>query len=184
MLRRIRAMYKMSQAAVVVQNLLEQHATALFPVDPAKAASQWVAKVHDDRSDLLDGRFGQWPHRVSVAAFALAHGSSCDPSDDARILAHVALGTIMADLAVNRAFYPFNGIDDALLGYAERQWEAGIMDLNRGVGPTASPSENAASTLSSTEGRANQRNDTSPTLGSRSAASEDLRRRIAKMQGA
>ena len=73
--RGIKSTYKKSEAAVVVQNLLEHQAKAgLFNLDPASIATKLVAAAWKQKPDVFDGLFGQRPHKITVAAFAFANG--------------------------------------------------------------------------------------------------------------
>jgi len=113
----IKSTYKKSEAAVVVQNLLEHQAKAgLFELEPASLANKLVATVWDQKPDVFDGKFGQRPHKITVAASALANGihlfGDDDPNGYALIL---SLGNILSELEVNGRLYPLNSLDLKLL---------------------------------------------------------------------
>ena len=113
----IKSTYKKSEAAVVVQNLLEHQAKVGFlDLDPAKLANKLVEVVWDSKPDVFDGKFGQRPHKITVAASALANGIELfedgDLNRDALVL---SLGNILSELETNGRLYPFNSLDHQLL---------------------------------------------------------------------
>ena len=122
MFSRAKTLWKMNEAALAVENLLRQHSTSgLFRVDPKQCSTKWIAYVLHHEENMLSGRFGQRPHKISVAAFALAHGAS-DPGlgGDSMFVAWAALGTAIKEVAVNGSLYPFNGIDRTLMEHSEK----------------------------------------------------------------
>jgi hypothetical protein len=133
----VRNTLEKSKAAVVVQNLLEhQYNLGVFRHDPAKVANMLVGRVWDEKPDVFNGAFGQRPHKISVAAAALASGAAALRNDDESKLAFVmALGNIINELSVNCDLCPLNGIDTKMLefsikAYFERAEELGIGDLD------------------------------------------------------
>lgn len=119
-------MFKMSEAAVVVENLLGQtYRGETFRLDCHKLANKWVAMVYAQKPDLFSGKFGQRPHKISVAAIALANGIEETSHDsEAQSATIAALGIIITDLCANGRFYDFNGIDEALLNLADKAYLA------------------------------------------------------------
>lgn len=113
----IKNTYKKSEAAVVVQNLLELQANVgLFDLDPAKFANKLVGIAWDSKPDVFNGKFGQRPHKMTVAASALANGIELFDDDDLNRNALVlSLGNIVSELATNGRLYPFNSLDHQLL---------------------------------------------------------------------
>lgn len=113
----IKSTYKKSEAAVVVQNLLEHQANVgLFDLDPAKLANQLVVIVWDSKPDVFDGKFGQRPHKITVAASALANGIELfDEGDLNRNALVLSLGNILSELETNGRLYPLNSLDHQLL---------------------------------------------------------------------
>jgi len=109
--------FKKSKAAVVVQNLLEHQAEAgNLEADPAKLANGLVTLVWDQKSDLLGGKFGQRPHKISIAAAALANGiEQIGPTSPIRNALIISVGNLLSEIETNGAFYPLNGIDQALI---------------------------------------------------------------------
>jgi hypothetical protein len=109
--------YRKSEAAVVIQNVLEnQVRRGLFTSDPAMAANRLVEGVWRDKSDLFEGKFGQRPHKLSVAiaalSFAVASGPKSHPNRDGFVLAFV---TLLKEVETNGRLYAFNGVDNFLL---------------------------------------------------------------------
>ena len=117
MFNSIKSAYKKSEAAVVVQNLLEHQARAgWFEMDPPSFANKLVALVWEQRPDVFDGKFGQIPHKIAVAASALVGGTSLlEEHDRNRNTLVFALGNILAEIKVNGTLYPFNKLDYHLL---------------------------------------------------------------------
>ena len=120
----IKSTYKKSEAAVVVQNLLEiQAQVGLLELDPAKLANQLVGSVWDAKPDIYDGRFGQRPHKISVAASALARGALESTPSSYRDALVISLGNILSELEVNGGFYPLNSMDHTLIELAVKVLE-------------------------------------------------------------
>ncbi len=113
----IKSTYKKSEAAVVVQNLLEHQANVgLFDLDPAKLANKLVEIVWDSKPDVFDGKFGQRPHKITVAASALANGIELfDGGDLNRNALVLSLGNILSELETNGRLYPLNSLDHQLI---------------------------------------------------------------------
>tara|TARA_R110000851_G_scaffold226470_2_gene379303 strand:+ start:658 stop:1320 length:663 start_codon:yes stop_codon:yes gene_type:complete len=111
----IKSAYKKSEAILVVKKLLEHKARiGLFYLEPSSLAESLVEVEWSSKPDIYNGKFGQWPHKISVAASALANGiwSISEPNKSAIIL---SLGDIFAELEVNRRLFPLNSLDDELL---------------------------------------------------------------------
>jgi len=109
--------YKKSEAAVVVQNLLEiQAKIGYFGHDPAQSANALVQSAWDEKPDIFSGKFGQRPHKLAVAAIALSRGLSLSHQNDPHRMALLAsLGKVLAEAHTNSGFYPFNNLDSTLL---------------------------------------------------------------------
>lgn len=112
----IKSTYKKSEAAVVVQNLLEiQSKVGLLDLDPAKLANKLVEAVWNSKPDVFDGKFGQRPHKLTVAACALAYGiEHFEDSDTNRNALILSLGNIISEFEKNGGLYPFNSLDHQL----------------------------------------------------------------------
>lgn len=115
--RGIKDTYKKSEAAVIVQNLLEhQVSIGTFDDDPAKLANQLVGKVWESLPDVFGGKFGQRPHKISVAATSLVHGiETLDKQSPSRAGLVFSLGALLNEVNTNGSFYPFNSTDLRLL---------------------------------------------------------------------
>lgn len=113
----IKSTFKQSEAAVVVQNLLEHQArVGLFSGDPAKVANALVASVWQQKPEVFDGAFGQRPHKLSVAAAALANGAhGLSEGNPNRMGIGLALATLLSEVERNGRLYPFSGVDEMLL---------------------------------------------------------------------
>jgi len=115
----IKSTYKKSEAAVVVQNLLEHQANsliALFTLDPAQCANKLIEVIWNTKPDMFDGKFGQRPHKITVAAAALANGINLfEDGDSNRSAVILSLGNLLSEIETNGRLYPLNGIDNLLL---------------------------------------------------------------------
>ena len=118
MLSRIKTMWKLNEAAVVVQNLLELN-SAGTRMNAKDLAYRWIAEINAEKPDLFNGRFGQRPHKISVAAVALAQGFYSE-IQEVEALAHAAMGTLLTEICVNGRLYAFNSIDLTLLDAADK----------------------------------------------------------------
>ena len=125
----IKNIYKKSEAAVVVQNLLEmQQKSDLFENDPASSAISLVDAVWTKNPHLFDGRFGQRPHKISVAASAFANAIDVlQVGNPNRNCFTLCSGNILNEVSVNGKLYPLSNLDMELLDSAAktftRVWE-------------------------------------------------------------
>lgn len=118
----IKDTYKKSEAAVIVQNLLDEVAkVGLFSGDASKTANILVGAVWDSMPEIFGGAYGQRPHKITVAASALANAIVIDdagkPGSMSFILA-ISLGKIMNEVGLRGDLYPFNSLDARLLDSA------------------------------------------------------------------
>lgn len=112
----IKSTYKKSEAAVVVQNLLEHQAKVCgFDLDPATLANKLVELVWNSKPDVFDGKFGQRPHKITVAASALANGILLLEDNVNRDALVLSLGNILTEIQTNGRLYPLNSLDHQLL---------------------------------------------------------------------
>ncbi len=115
----IKDTYKKSEAAVVVQNLLEEVArVGLFSGDPTKTANTLVAAVWDSMPEIFGGAYGQRPHKITVAASALANAIRIEDAGKMGTISFVlalSLGKIMNEVGMRGDLYPFNSLDMKLL---------------------------------------------------------------------
>lgn len=117
MFKGIKDTWKKSEAAVIVQNLLQmQYDAGRFGDDPASSANTLIASLWDKTPHRFDGRFGQRPHKLSVAAAAFANAI--------RVLGHrnensmifsICLGNILNEVNANGSLYPLSRLDDEIL---------------------------------------------------------------------
>ena len=131
----IKRKWKKTEAAVIVQNLLEnQCKLGMFYLDPVRSANLLVSDAWETMPDVFDGKFGQRPNKLSIAAIALATGIKTSPKEDANVPGLIiALGNILSQVEVNGSFFPFNSIDTRLLAsasevFAEITKEYGLSD--------------------------------------------------------
>lgn len=113
----IKSNWEKSKAAVIVQNLLEHQAsTGFYDFNPAKYANELVGAAWDSRPDVFNGKFGQRPHKITVAAFALAYALDRTGIENHNSSAlGLALGNILSELETNGRLYPLNSLDHQLL---------------------------------------------------------------------
>lgn len=116
----MKSTFKKREAAVVVEKLLEHQVNiGLFDLNPAKLANELVKTAWETKSNVFEGKFGQRPHKITVASSALANGielfDKVDPNRKALIL---SLGNLLRKLETNeRFFYPLNSLDHWVLEY-------------------------------------------------------------------
>jgi hypothetical protein len=116
---------KKSEAAVIVQEALEQVSPAgPLRSDAAEAATQLVATVWKQNPGLFEGRDGRRPHKVSVAAAALANGLKMLAGSDREPFILLALGLVLMGVAANATRYALTETDRAMLLIAENAYEA------------------------------------------------------------
>lgn len=118
----IKSRMKMSQAAVVVQNLLEPMArSGLLDGNAADLANHLVGAVWQQDPDMFGGIHGKPPHKLAVAAAALANGyrfSGARPALKGAVT--VALAEILKEVSQRGMLYPFHDLDMALFSKAEK----------------------------------------------------------------
>jgi len=115
-----------SHGAVVAQNLIEMHAKTLWiDIDAHATATRLVAEAWDDNPDLFDGRYGQRPHKISVAAAALSRPFVLGIENREKLnLFAMCIGSILAELEKQGNRYPLSGLDHEILQAAGRHFEA------------------------------------------------------------
>jgi hypothetical protein len=123
---RIYSNYRLSVAAVTVQNLLEMHGRGhVIGRDAGAISSRLVATVYARNPALFDGKVGKRPHKFSVAAVALAHGSETMSDDrDAQLCYHLSLGTILLEITGNPQKYALSSHDHTMLVAAQEVYLA------------------------------------------------------------
>lgn len=115
--------FRKAEAATVVQRLLENQARiGLFDFRPGPFANELVRAVWSQAPHVFDGSRGATPHKVSVAAAALANGAETlvwrNAQDPNACILVICLGQIMQDVEQNEYLYPFNRLDEHLLSHA------------------------------------------------------------------
>jgi hypothetical protein len=108
---------KKSEAAVVVQNLLEDQAKlGFFDLNPAEFANKLIEIVWDAKPHIFNGKLAPRPHKITVAASALAKGIDLFKDDDFNKSALVlSLGNILCEIEKNGNRYPLKSVDHQLL---------------------------------------------------------------------
>lgn len=112
----IRRSMRMSPAAAVAQQVLEPVAKmGMLNADPADLAAKLVASVWMDKPDIFDGKYGKPPHKLSVAAIALASGfDRFRDRPDMRAALAVAVAEILKEVDLRGGLYPFHNLDAEL----------------------------------------------------------------------
>lgn len=118
--------YRLSAAAVVVQNLLEQHGHGgALARNAATIASKLVARAYNENPALFDGKRGKRPHKLSLAAIALAQEVEVQSEDrDSQLCFHLALGTVLLEITGKPQEYALSGNDHLLLEAAQEVYLA------------------------------------------------------------
>ncbi|MDG1085728.1 MAG: hypothetical protein P8P35_16770 [Planktotalea sp.] len=118
----ITSFYKKTNATIVVQNLLTiQVENGQFDADPALSARILVDQVWNKSPHLFDGRFGQRPHKISIAAAAFSN--AIQDQEVGRLNKSsfaICLGKVLDNVAVNGKLYPLNNLDMEHLDTASR----------------------------------------------------------------
>ena len=120
----VKQMFQFSAAAVVAQNLLEQQcATGLFHIDPKALSNRLVALTFGEKPDLINGKKGPKPHKISMAAVALAQGMrEFDRHSDEYMACFLSIGAILMEMEANGGSYPLTGKDAKFLELARREY--------------------------------------------------------------
>ena len=129
----IKSMYKKSEAAVVVENLLKQERDrGQFQGDPAKVANQMVESCWEVLGEMFTGKYmSQRPHKISVAAQSLAKAvQDSDPSDPNYMAYGLALGRVLQTAEdyqkqLGLVGGDFGFLDDAFETFKKQQDELG-----------------------------------------------------------
>lgn len=121
----IKSFYKRSEASIVVQNLLEIQAKELnFSADPAMSARLLVENVWNQSPHLFDGRFGQRPHKISVAAVAFSNAIEVQGIDNPSHPLVASLLKVLNNVANKGHLYPLNSLDREHLESASRAYDS------------------------------------------------------------
>lgn len=116
--------WKKSEAAVIVQNLLEHQARmGIFDADPAKVANVLVEACWTHNPEMFDGRFGQRPHKLSIAAYTLASYARGLPEGHVHLSPiALSLGMILREVEKHGVLYPFSALDQKIIGVAAQTY--------------------------------------------------------------
>lgn len=130
----VKQMLQLSAASVVAQNLLEQQQrTGLFDIDPKALSNRLVALTFGHEPDLVNGKRGPKPHKMSMAAVALAQGMrELDRNSDDYMACFLAVGVILMEMEENGGKYPLTGKDAQFLELARREYLQHEFDDNLG----------------------------------------------------
>lgn len=133
--------YCKSEAAVVVQNLLTMQFDArIFNGDPAKEANKLVGNVWDFKPDVFSGGFGKRPHKITIAACALAFGIPKYKSTDTnRSALLISLGNVLSEIEKNGRLYGLNPIDMTLIEDAFVVFKAEMNNAQEAMGGKSEP---------------------------------------------
>ena len=132
MLKAIKDIYKKAEASVVVQNLIGiQIKNGIFePSLSAKdIAGEMIQSAWDFKPDLLGGRFGTRPHKISVAAFSVAFSIVLSDNEEFGSLSKyrdaylLMFASIINELEVNGRLYKLTETDNVILELAVRAVE-------------------------------------------------------------
>lgn len=123
MLKSILNNYHLSKAAVVVDNVTGLHGIRALGVDPAALANMLVGDVFNEIPDMISGKTGKRPHKLSLAAAALTKGiSGFAANRDKQLVLHLALGTVLLELTGNPNPYALTGVDHFLIDKAQQAY--------------------------------------------------------------
>lgn len=149
LIRGIKNTYKKSESSLVVKELLMRQAKAgMLTLDPNKLSFDLINSVWYQMPDVFGGKFGQSPHKLAVAAAALANGVEQYKSDDPiRRALILSLGNVLSELETNGPLYPLNSLDQEVIRAAESIFsEVATEIVDRKSGATA-PTEHKAEAL-------------------------------------
>lgn len=139
MFKGIKDNFKKAEAAVVVENLLQFHINSgIFKISmPAKAlANKMIQTAWDFKPDLLGGRFGVRPHKLSIAIFTfsihvvIANESKSKLSNDFFYLCLMGFSKLIDEVSVNGRLYSLSETDDVIIEMAMKAAAPFIDELN------------------------------------------------------
>lgn len=115
--------YKKSEAATVVQKLLEPvHQFGMFTRNPAEAARDYVQDVWDDKSSPVEDGSGNQPDAVPVAAYALALAAKrlFECKDNNAYPVSIALGKALSGIQTHGGGFREGKLNAHFIGAAEQ----------------------------------------------------------------
>lgn len=112
--------YKRSESTLLLKSAFDHHKAMglLENVNTEKLAERLVSDVWQSKPDVFDGAFGQRPHKISVAAAALAYSLDNLPlkkNGQIRLAIECNLGNILNEIRTNGKLYPLNSLDWVLI---------------------------------------------------------------------
>lgn len=120
-----------TEASIIIENLLDiRFKGTEYEKDSHILAQRCIKQAWIEFPDVLNGTFGQRPHKLTTAIAgitALLNFENKDfiASNDLKI----SLFTALSEFEVNRNFYPFKNIDFQLIKMLEPVIEAIIVDF-------------------------------------------------------
>lgn len=135
MFKRMWNNYKKAHAAVVVQNALtESRNIGLFSLDPAFVANRLVGELWKKKTDVLEGKFGHRPHKLSIAAASL--GDTIAMKDDWGANTkgiQLAFLKLMQEVYVNGDLYGLTATDFFVLEESREAFKELVEVINSSV---------------------------------------------------
>ena len=121
---------KKSEAAVVVQNLLEIQQRKGFAVSsPQILASTIIGGAWDEKPYFFDGSKYRRPHKITIAAISLARYCERYPTDTDHEAALSSLATALDELQKNPDKYELQDIDYKFIELATKIFEKLVPEL-------------------------------------------------------
>ena len=125
-IQKLFGIYKQASAATAVEVMLQHFANkGMLNFNPRLMSKVFVHNAWNLKPDVFNGKFGQRPHNVSVATYALAVAAEdlTRKQDQDYYSVTMALGNALAELETNGGYYPLKSIDheiikDSMLIYA------------------------------------------------------------------
>jgi uncharacterized protein YecT (DUF1311 family) len=113
----IKNIIKKTEAELILENLLQIQFKVLYiHENPSRLAEKLVSEVWQSQPDVFDGKFGQRPFKLTVAAAALSYAiKRLDKDNPNRVALIMSLGNLFSELEVNEKLYPLNSLDHKLL---------------------------------------------------------------------
>jgi len=136
MFKGIKDNFKKAEAAVVVENLLQIQIESGFldmTLSVKDLANKMVQQAWDLKPDLLGGRFGTRPHKLSVAIFTVSvaiistGNSKSESSLELQNACLIMFSNLINELDVNGRLYKLTETDDVIVELAVKA-VAPIMD--------------------------------------------------------
>ncbi len=123
---------RLSQAAVIVQDLLSQYSahTEVQGLE-AEVANKLVQKAHDDQPLLFQGKLGKRPHKLSVAATALGLGvARMTHRPESHQVFTFALGALLLEVTGKPGANALTLQDHSLLELAQQSYLVSVEGQN------------------------------------------------------